>query len=199
MTKITRFSSVLGLVLLLGACGDSGVQRSQLNLTQNGQKVRKINGLTQDGDKVILYDDGTWRFEDPSKNKPLDGSKPITKRGVAKQLVVRLVKKRYKGAFSGESMEDKLKRYHIFRFEIQNPTPYVITALKLEVDITDAFDEKYLSFDESLTTNIPAGGTYEFEKKVEVDPFSEKHKSLKDKNLKDIKAKVEIDRIKLGE
>jgi len=187
----------LGFLFLLSACGGSGVQRSQLNLTQNGQKVRKINGLTQEGDKVILYDDGTWRFEDASKNQPSDGSKPITKRGVAKQLVVRLVRKKYKGPFSGETIEDQLKQYHIFRFEIQNPTNYTITAIKLEVDITDAFDEKYLSFDESLVANIPAGGTYEFEKKIEFQPFSEKHKSLKDKSLQDIKAKVEVDRIKL--
>ncbi|OJJ15837.1 hypothetical protein BKI52_36575 [marine bacterium AO1-C] len=188
----------MSALLLLGACGGSELQRGQMSLTQGGKKVRKINGLTQEGDKVILYDDGTWRFEDASRNKPVDGTKPITKKGVAKQLVVRLVKKKYKGAFSGESVEEQLKQYHIFRFEIQNPTNYTITALKLEVDITDAFDEKYLSFEESLVANIPAGGTYEFEKKIEFSPFSEKHKSLKDKTLKDIKANVEVDRIKLA-
>ena len=197
MSKTIKLYGLLGLLSLLTACGGEGLQKGQLNLTQNGKKVRKIMGLTQEGDKVILYDDGTWRFEDEARNQPINGDQPITKRGVAKQLVVRLVKKKYKGAFSGESMEDRLEQYHIFRLEIQNPTSYNISAVKLEVDITDAFGEKYLSFKESLVANIPADGTYEFEKKVEFSPFSEKHKALKDKTLKDIKAIVEVDRIKL--
>lgn len=197
MKKVIKLSVAVGVTLLLNACGGGGLKQGKVQLSQTQQNVQKMNAITQEGEKVVLYDDGTWKFADGKRQNPAPTSGLRPEKEVAKRLKVSLVKKKYKGAFSGDTMEEMLEKYHIFRFEIENPTRHTVTAVKLNIRINDDFDETYVSFDESVSATIPPGGFHEFESRVKFDPFSKKHKDLQKRTTKQVKAVIEVDKVKV--
>lgn len=198
MLKIVRYCFVFISVGLLGvSCGGKGnVKRGQVVLSQNGKVVKQIFAITQNGEKVILFNDGTWQFAD--NTQPNDNTSNLPPEDVvAKGVVFELLEKSHKGIFEGgnESIEDITKKFNIYKFRIRNPTRHDIKALKPSITITNVFDEEYYTFQSEIVERIPAGGSIEWVVRTEAKPFDKAHQAVFNKRTKEVKAKVQIKKV----
>jgi major membrane immunogen (membrane-anchored lipoprotein) len=185
-------------VQLLVACGGGeGVKRGQVTLTQNGKTVKQMYAITQTGEKVTLYNDGTWQFENKNyNNRELDTDGDLSREDQVKSAVVfELTDKAYKGPFDSEfDSPESLHSYNIYEFKIKNPTSHKIKGLKGIITITDAFDEKMSSFKFSVVEDILPNHAIEWKVKREIQGRDAEYK-LQSKEAKDLKAKVKIKKV----
>lgn len=213
MRKLKQYIfTTLILTFGLWACGDSkeGVKRGQVVLSQNGKEVKQVTATTQNGEKVTLYNDGTWQFdgrtstdqptEKPPVKKPPVKEPELSPEDKVKQAVVfQLTGKSYKGPFDSKiGSPENLHRYNIYEFKIKNPTSFSIKALKGEIKITDVFDEEMSTFEFSVVENILPNQGIDWAVKVEVQGIDNNGQILQSKKLKDLKAQVTVKKVLLN-
>ena len=200
MMKIVRYCLMLVSVQLLVACGgEEGVKRGQVTLTQNGKTVKQMYAITQTGEKVTLYNDGTWQFEN-KKNNDQDNNTGVDlspEDQVKAAVVFELTDKSYKGPFDSElGSPESLNRYNIYEFKIKNPTSHKIKGLKGIITITDAFDEKMSSFKFSVVEDILPNRAIDWKVKREIRGHGrDAEYKLQSKEAKDLKAQVKIKKV----
>lgn len=202
-----KLSSILILVLLscfLFSCGDAtqgNTQQGKFDLTLNGESVNEIVAVTPDGQRVKLFNDGTWQFFGEDVNSsPSESEEPqlTPEEEVQEGLTFELVDKSYQSPFdAGIGSAENLKEYNIYEFKITNPTQHSVKAVKGEIIITDIFDEELSTFTFNLVEDIPAEETIDWGVKVETDRFS-KNRQVQGKKLEDLKAQVRIKKVLLN-
>lgn len=200
--KIVRYCLMLVSVQLLVACGGgSGVKRGQVTLTQNGKTVKQMYAITQIGEKVTLFNDGTWQFEGKKGNDQeptTNTTNNLSPEDQVKAAVVfEFTDKSYKGPFDSElGSPESLHRYNIYEFKIKNPTSHKIKGLKGTLTITDAFDEKMSSFKFSVVEDILPNRSIDWKVKREIRGSDRGVEyKLQNKKAKDLKAKVKIKKV----
>ena len=87
-----------------------------------------INATTEDGKKIILFNNGTWQFENPAEN--------------AKFNLVEFVEARFEKHDKHYGREEKPYNAHIRGFfQFQNNSDQKIVAIKYQFSLIDAFGE----------------------------------------------------------
>ena len=98
-----------------------------------------INGTTEDGKKVILHNDGTWKFENPAED--------------AKFNLVEFVDARFEAHERHYAREEKPFEAHVRGFfQFQNNSDQKVVAIKYKFSLVDAFDE--ILYDSIVKDNI---------------------------------------------
>lgn len=196
------FASVF--LLFLSSCSNeskSNVQQGKFDLTLNGESVNEIVAITPDGQRVKLFDDGTWQFFEADGNTSLsEPEKPrlSPEEEIQESLIFELVDKSYQSPFdAGIGSAENLKEYNIYEFKITNPTQHSVKAIKGEIIITDIFDDELSTFTFNLVEDIPAEETIDWGVKVETNRFSSSSE-VQGKKLEDLKAQVRIKKVLLN-
>ena len=86
-----------------------------------------IEATTEDGKKVILHNNGTWKFENPAEN--------------AKFNLVEFKKARFESHDKNYAREEIPDAHVRGFFEFQNNSDRKIVAIKYKFSLVDAFDE----------------------------------------------------------
>ena len=87
-----------------------------------------IDATTEDGQKVILHNDGTWKFENPAEN--------------AKFNLIEFVDFRFEKHEKHYGREEKPFEAHVRGFfQFQNNSDRKVVAIKYKFSLIDAFDE----------------------------------------------------------
>ena len=98
-----------------------------------------IEATTEDGKKVILHNDGTWKFENPAEN--------------AKFNLVEFVDTRFEKHEKHYGREEKPFDAHVRGFfQFQNNSDQKVVAIKYKFSLVDAFDE--ILYDSIVKDNI---------------------------------------------
>ena len=98
-----------------------------------------INGTTEDGQKVILHNDGTWKFENPAEQ--------------AKFNLVEFSDARFETHERHYGREEKPFEAHVRGFfQFQNNSDQKVVAIKYKFSLIDAFDE--ILYDSIVKDNI---------------------------------------------
>ena len=87
-----------------------------------------INATTEDGQKVILHNDGTWKFENPAEN--------------AKFNLVEFLGTKFESHDKHFGRDEKPYNSHVRAFfQFRNNSDRKVVAVKYKFSLVDAFDE----------------------------------------------------------
>ena len=98
-----------------------------------------IDATTEDGQKVILHNDGTWKFENPAEN--------------AKFNLIEFVDSHFEKHEKHYGREEKPYEAHVRGFfQFQNNSDRKVVAIKYKFSLVDAFDD--VLYDSIVKDNI---------------------------------------------